>query len=105
MIGIDGDNIQVFEYDSAKTAQKEAYALAAMYQNANKDLVMPEKNEHVYLKDKLVIFYLGNDEFIHSGVTELPLVMVSNIQSGKYNFQAARRIDPLMAETYRMNFR
>ena len=49
--------------------------------------------------------YLGNDEFIHSGVTEIPIVMISNLQSGKYNFQAARRIDPLMVDTYRMNFR
>jgi hypothetical protein len=48
--------------------------------------------------------YLGNDEFIHSGVTELPMVMISNIQSGKYNFQAAKRINPLMVETYRINF-
>jgi gamma-D-glutamyl-L-lysine dipeptidyl-peptidase len=49
--------------------------------------------------------YLGNDEFIHCGVTELPMVMISNIKSGKYNFQLARRIDPLMIERYRMNFR
>jgi len=48
--------------------------------------------------------YLGNDEFIHSGVTELPMVMISNIKSEKYNFLTARRIDPLMVEAYRMNF-
>ncbi len=47
---------------------------------------------------------LGNDEFIHSGVTELPMIMISNLQSGKYNFQGARRIDPLMVNVYRMNF-
>jgi hypothetical protein len=47
--------------------------------------------------------YLGNDEFIHPGVTELPMVMISNIKSGKYNFQTARRIDPLMVEAYRIN--
>ena len=49
--------------------------------------------------------YLGNDEFIHCGVTELPVVMISNMKSGKYNFLAARRIDPLMVEIYRTNFR
>jgi hypothetical protein len=49
--------------------------------------------------------YLGNDEFIHSGVTERPMVMISNIKSGKYKFQAARRIDPLMVEAYRIKFR
>ena len=48
--------------------------------------------------------YLGNDEFIHSGVTELPMVMISNLKSGKYHFQTARRIDPLMIEAYRMNY-
>lgn len=37
--------------------------------------------------------YLGNDEFIHSGVTEMPMIMISNINNDKYHFQAARRID------------
>lgn len=49
--------------------------------------------------------YIGNDEFIHSGVTEMPMVMISNLKSGKYNFLAARRIDPCMVETYRSSFR
>ncbi len=45
-------------------------------------------------------FYLGDDLFIHSGITELPLVMVSNINNERYTFNSARRIDPLMAENY-----
>lgn len=49
--------------------------------------------------------YLGNDEFIHSGVRELPIIMISSLQNGKYNFQTARRIDPSMFKMYRMNFR
>lgn len=49
--------------------------------------------------------YIGNDEFIHSGVTELPMVMISNIKNEKYTFQTARRIDPLMIETYRLKGR
>jgi cell wall-associated NlpC family hydrolase len=49
--------------------------------------------------------YLGADEFIHSGVTELPSVMISSLKSGKYNFYAARRIDPSKVNTYRTNFR
>lgn len=78
------------------------------------NLFNPVAQEHLQPGD-LVFFgntrithvglYLGNDEFIHSGVTELPVVMISNIKSGKYNFQTARRIDPLMVEAYRMNFR
>lgn len=48
--------------------------------------------------------YLGNDEFIHSGVTELPMVMISNIQSGKYLFQGSRRIDPLKVKTNPTHF-
>jgi gamma-D-glutamyl-L-lysine dipeptidyl-peptidase len=47
--------------------------------------------------------YLGNDEFIHSGVAEWPMVMISNIKSGKYNFQTARRIDPLMISSYQIH--
>ncbi len=64
MISIDGDNIQVFEYDNAEVAQKEAYALVSQYENADKNSASSEKNEHIYLKDKLVIFYLGSDESI-----------------------------------------
>lgn len=37
--------------------------------------------------------YLGGDEFIHSGVTESPIIMISNLKSGKYNFFTAKRID------------
>ena len=83
-------------------------------QQAQCDLFIPIEPEDLQRGD-LVFFgktrithvglYLGNDEFIHSGVTELPMVMISSLQSGKYNFQAARRINPLMVETYRTNFR
>ena len=36
--------------------------------------------------------YLGEGEFIHSGVTEIPMVMISHLDSGKYNFLAGRRM-------------
>lgn len=39
-------------------------------------------------------FYLGNGDFIHSGVRETPIIMISNLSSKKYNFQTARRIRP-----------
>ncbi len=38
--------------------------------------------------------YLGNDQFIHSGVKDLPIIMVSTLQSSKYEFYAARRLKP-----------
>lgn len=37
--------------------------------------------------------YLGDDEFIHSGVTESPVIMISNLNSGLYSYQTARRLD------------
>jgi hypothetical protein len=46
--------------------------------------------------------YLGQDAFIHAGVRESPKIMISHIQKGKYTFHSARRINPLMAETYRV---
>lgn len=49
--------------------------------------------------------YIGNDEFIHSGVTEMPMVMISSLKSGKYNLLVARRIDPFMVEKSRTSFR
>ena len=36
--------------------------------------------------------YLGDHEFIHSGVTELPMIMISSLQNRKYHFHSARRI-------------
>lgn len=47
--------------------------------------------------------YLGNHEFIHAGVTEEPMIMISNLQSGKYHFNRARRIDPFKMDAYRLN--
>lgn len=78
------------------------------------DLLTPVAQENLQPGD-LVFFgktrithvglYLGNDAFIHSGITELPIVMISNMQSGKYHFQAAGRIDPSKVDAYRISFR
>ncbi len=37
--------------------------------------------------------YLGNDEYIHSGTAELPILMISHMKNGKYHFLAGRRVD------------
>jgi hypothetical protein len=85
--------------NSRDQAQCNLFTSVAQEDLQSGDLVFFGKTRIIH-----VGLYLGNDEFIHAGVTELPMVMISNMKSGKYNFQAARRIDPLMVETYRINF-
>lgn len=63
-IALNGDNLQVFEYNSAKTAKKEADMLAKKYESTLKESVLSEKNVHIYAKDKLLIFYMGNNKSI-----------------------------------------
>lgn len=36
--------------------------------------------------------YLGNQEYIHAGVREEPVVRISHLQTGKYPFYTARRL-------------
>lgn len=64
------------------------------------DLVFFGKTDIIH-----VGLYLGDDAFIHSGITEVPTVLISNMKNKQYHFLTARRINPLMIETYRMNFR
>lgn len=45
--------------------------------------------------------YLGNDEFIHCGVPEIPMVMISDLKNKKYFFLTARRINPHRVEAYK----
>ena len=49
--------------------------------------------------------YLGNEEYIHSGVTDNPIIKISNFQTGNYKFQPARRIDPLKKNAHRISMR
>ncbi len=44
--------------------------------------------------------YLGNGQFIHSGVKERPMVMISSLETGKYPFKTARRINRSMIASY-----
>lgn len=70
-------------------------------EQANSTLFIPVAREDLQPGD-LIFFgetsinhvglYLGNHTFIHSGVTELPLIMISDLRSGKYYYHTARRI-------------
>lgn len=53
------DSMQVFEYIDYDTAMRDASLLADKYSTGSLKLVW-NKNIHVYVDDKLVIFYLGN---------------------------------------------
>ncbi len=59
LITLNGDNVQVFEYSDNDTAMKDASLLADKYAVGSQKLVW-KKNMHVYINDKLVIFYFGS---------------------------------------------
>jgi len=64
LVALNKDNIQVFEYQTNDAAMKETLLLAKKYRG-------PEPNRwegvvHIYVKDKLVVFYMGKDENILS---------------------------------------
>lgn len=58
-VGDSIDSMQIFEYIDYDTAMRDASLLADKYATGSKKLVW-NKNMHVYVDDKLVIFYLGN---------------------------------------------
>lgn len=68
---------------------------------ANSDLFVAVNRENLQPGD-LVFFgeskivhvglYLGNDEYIHSGVVDKPIIMVTNLNNGKLNLLACRRL-------------
>ncbi len=62
MVAINNDNIQVFEYTNKDDAMEETLLLAKKYRKLEPnpwDGVV-----HIYVKDKLVVFYMGKDENI-----------------------------------------
>ncbi len=63
VITIQGDNIQVFEYPSHDSALKEASVFAEKYVDRTK-LSRWKNSVHLYAKDTLAIFYMGNDKNI-----------------------------------------
>lgn len=69
-ISLGGDNIQVFEYDNAKTAREEAGLMVKEYEPSMKESILPEKYVHIYAKDNLLIFYMGSNESIIKLITQ-----------------------------------
>lgn len=63
LITMNGDNIQVFEYKNHDSAMNDASLLADKYAKGSQKLVW-KKNMHVYVNDKLVVFYLGKQDRI-----------------------------------------
>lgn len=63
LISLKGDNIQVFEYPDYETASKEGLMFARGYTNNTKSSFR-ENTMHLYIKDKIIIFYMGKDKDI-----------------------------------------
>ncbi|MCX6713244.1 MAG: hypothetical protein NTY66_03505 [Candidatus Vogelbacteria bacterium] len=61
IITLDKDNIQVFEYPDSETARKEVSLLAEKYTSRAYSSHWGGSS-HLYVKDTLAIFYLGNDK-------------------------------------------
>ena len=58
-IALRGDNIQAFEYPDHATALAEASNMAQSFIN-NYHSLLWKKQAHIYVSDKVVIFYMGN---------------------------------------------
>ena len=63
LITLDGDNIQVFEYLDYKSAANDASILADKYISSTRSSTW-KKDMHIYLNDKLVVFYMGHKKGI-----------------------------------------
>ena len=63
LVALGGDNIQVFEYPDHDSAMNEATALAQAYTESSRSPAW-KHNIHVFVKDSLLIFYMGNQSSI-----------------------------------------
>ena len=63
LIGVSGDNIQVFEYPNHESAVHELQLLTQKYGGANATATF-KQNIHLYIRDALIIFYMGSNESI-----------------------------------------
>lgn len=84
LITLGNDNIQIFEYGDASSAQLEAAALSKRYMSSSRSLAW-KKDMHIYVDSTLVIFYMGNREnvldslnhIVDARSTDLVRVMIS----------------------------
>lgn len=63
MISLNGDNIQIFEYPDHDTASKEATIFAQKY-TGDKTRNKWKNITNIYVRDKIVVFYMGRNELI-----------------------------------------
>ena len=63
LISLSGDNIQVFEYPDNETASKEMTIFAGKYTKSTASN-LGENTTHLYIRDKIVIFYMGTEKNI-----------------------------------------
>ena len=90
VIALEGDNIQVFEYADHDSAMKDALILAGKFAPSATRPIW-KKDMHVYVNDKLAIFYMGHSDLVmnslkqNAGVpltsSDKPLSMVSKISN------------------------
>lgn len=62
-----GDSIQIFEYTNHKNASDESVLLLNKYSKTSKSSTW-EKSIHIYVKDTLIVFYLGENKLILSSL-------------------------------------
>lgn len=67
MVVVNGDNFNVFEYTNSSLAQKEAFEMSQKY-DATSNSAEWKENMHLYLKDNLLIFYMGKNDSIISAL-------------------------------------
>lgn len=63
IITLNNDNIQAFEYADHDSALHDASILADKYTSSSRPIAW-KKNMHLYVNDKLVTFYMGNNAYI-----------------------------------------
>lgn len=69
LIGLNKDSIEVFEYPDHDTALKEASILAQKYVGSKAKNIWKDTT-HLYVKDRIVIFYMGTEKSILATLSE-----------------------------------
>lgn len=70
LIGLNNDNVQIFEYPDHETAQKEGVAFAQKYTRETSPKNLWRSVTHIYIRNKMIIFYMGKDANILSALNK-----------------------------------
>jgi len=63
LVGLNGDNMQVFEYPDSQTALEKGNAFAKKFL-MNNSLNRWKDVMHVYVRNNIIVFYMGNNKSI-----------------------------------------